>query len=187
MSSATVTTPAKCTSFDEFWTTYEGQHAQLIDGEVYLMPPVHPPHTSTVHRITRRLIPVLSAEAGFTLRQEAPLMLPDLTDPEPGIAIVRGADDAFDDCHPTAEEAVLIIEVSDTTLGHDRRTKLPRYAAAGVPEVWIVNLIDHVVERYRAPDADRRRYALHDTVPANDELVATAVPAVTVRPSELLG
>jgi Uma2 family endonuclease len=57
----------------------------------------------------------------------------------------------YDAALPGAGDVLLIVEVADSSLGFDRETKLPMYAAHGIPEVWIVNLADDCVEAYREP------------------------------------
>ena len=48
----------------------------------------------------------------------------------------------------------MMIEVANTSLAYDRKKKLPRYARAGIPEVWIVNIEKKVVEQYSSPTED---------------------------------
>lgn len=50
--------------------------------------------------------------------------------------------------HPTPEYTLLLIEVADTSLAEDRRDKIPMYLAAGVPEVWLLDLLDHRLLRF---------------------------------------
>jgi hypothetical protein len=54
-------------------------------------------------------------------------------------------------------EDVLLIEVPDTSLSYDRGAKLPLYARAGIPEVWILNLVGEVIERHTNPSAESYR------------------------------
>jgi Uma2 family endonuclease len=54
--------------------------------------------------------------------------------------------------HPRPEETILVIEVAETSLRTDRNTKLPLYAASEIPEFWIVNIPDRIVEVYKNPE-----------------------------------
>ena len=72
--------------------------------------------------------------------------------------IARRASDYYRVAHPTAADAQLIIEVSDASLCKDKDVKLPLYAGHGVPEVWIVNLVNKSLEVYRQPSPSERRY-----------------------------
>lgn len=56
--------------------------------------------------------------------------------------------------HPEPEDVLLLVEVSESSLAYDRDVKLPLYARAGIPEVWLVALLPQVVEVYRAPNED---------------------------------
>lgn len=71
---------------------------------------------------------------------------------EPDIMIAVAREDDYLSGHPTGADVVLVIEVSDESLKKDRELKLPRYAAAGIPEYWIVNLRQHQIERYTPPE-----------------------------------
>lgn len=91
--------------------------------------------------------------AGFWVRMQLPLHLGRWSGPEPDISVVPGAArDYLGKGHPTS--ALLVIEVSDTTLRYDRRIKSGLYAKNGVPDYWIVNLIDCHIEVRRDPIAD---------------------------------
>jgi Uma2 family endonuclease len=75
--------------------------------------------------------------------------------PEPDVALVRPRADEDATAHPTAEAVLLVVEVSDSTLLTDRRVKRPRYAAAGLPEVWLLDLQHDRLEVSRAPRGER--------------------------------
>ena len=91
--------------------------------------------------------------AGYVIRPQLPLHLDRVSGPEPDIAVVPGEiRDYIGTGHPRS--ALLLIEVSDTTLRYDRQRKGPRYARAQYQDYWIVNLIDRCVEVYRKPVTD---------------------------------
>ncbi|MCB0634553.1 MAG: Uma2 family endonuclease, partial [Lewinella sp.] len=54
-----------------------------------------------------------------------------------------------------------VIEVSDHTVAKDRGIKLMAYAGAGIPEYWIINLIDRQIEQYLQPQPDGTYAELH--------------------------
>lgn len=87
-----------------------------------------------------------------------PLLLGGASVPEPDLAVVPGWPEDFDERHP--DRAVLVIEVAATSLPQDRLTKQALYPVAGIPEYWIVNLLDRVVEVLRTPSG--RAYASHE-------------------------
>jgi Uma2 family endonuclease len=77
--------------------------------------------------------------------------LPNHSEPEPDIVIARLRSDDYINSHPSPADIILVIEVADSTIKFDRETKAPLYAAAGISEYWIVNLIDDRLEIYRQP------------------------------------
>jgi hypothetical protein len=72
--------------------------------------------------------------------------------PEPDFAIIRGADEAYAERLPTASEALCVVEVADSSYERDSQEKLPVYAAAGLPQYFIVNLRNDTIEEYSDPD-----------------------------------
>ena len=78
-----------------------------------------------------------------------------------------------------------MIEVADASLEHDREIKVPLYAAAGVPEVWLVNLTDDAVTLYRDPVGGR--YATVRTAGRGETVTSLRLPGVTLRVEDILG
>jgi Uma2 family endonuclease len=124
---------------------------ELIDGEIIAMSPQRDVHSVTLTLIDAALRTVFS---NCVFRTQMPLSLPGDNEPEPDFAVVAGSprDYAGLGHHPTT--ALLIVEVSDTTLRHDRGAKASRYAEAGVADYWIVNIEEEVVEVHRQPMKD---------------------------------
>ncbi len=79
--------------------------------------------------------------------------MPGDTEPNPDVSVVSGTREDYLQQHPAT--ALLVVEVSDTTLRYDRKTKGSIYAAAQIADYWIVNLQDHQVEVYRQPIPDQ--------------------------------
>jgi Uma2 family endonuclease len=92
-------------------------------------------------------------EAVATAWVQNPILLPDNSMPQPDIALLRGPVDPYTERRPTAADTMLVVEVSDTSLRTHRTIKLPLYAEAGIPEAWIVNLEEDVIEVYWEPAA----------------------------------
>lgn len=114
-------------------------------------------HAVAVARIQRRLERRIG-EANCHVRTQLPLTLSDTSEPEPDLAIVVGPDDAYLDSHPRAADALLVIEVADTSLTYDRKTKCKMYAGSGVAVYWIVNLVDDEIEVFESPRRKKRDY-----------------------------
>lgn len=127
---------------------FQGRHAELIEGEIYQMT-VGTPHFASVMRASRALNQAFGA--GFYVRPQGPLHLNENTDPEPDVCVVRGDIDDYLEAHPTASQALLVVEISDATLRRDQTVKASLYARADIPEVWIVNLQERQLEVHRAP------------------------------------
>jgi Uma2 family endonuclease len=63
----------------------------------------------------------------------------------------------YKDREAHADDALLLIDVAESSLAYDRSVKLRLYAAAGIPEYWIVDCIAESIEVYRTADADGYR------------------------------
>jgi Uma2 family endonuclease len=135
----------------------EDQHVELLGGQVCVMT-VNPPHAAAVSHLNRRLSRVF-AERVQVITQSPLRLSDDLNDenlPQPDVMLVAGPDKVYAD-HPRPTDVFLLIEVSDSTLSKDRTVKLPLYAAAGIPELWIVNLMDKQIEIYTEPHGNEYR------------------------------
>jgi Uma2 family endonuclease len=156
---------------------FQDERVELIRGVLVKMSPQAAPHASTVQKLNQLLMTRLQGR--FTVRIQSPLALSDDTEPEPDVAVVALGD--YEVEHPTT--ALLVIEVSDTTLRKDRR-KASVYASAGIGEYWIVNLGARTVEVYLSPDGDR--YAETRTLRAGDTLRPTQLGDVSIAAAEIL-
>jgi len=156
---------------------FQDERVELIRGVLVKMSPQLAPHASTVQKLNQLLMSRLQGR--FTLRIQSPIALSDDTEPEPDAAVVPSGD--YETEHPTT--ALLIIEVSDTTLRKDR-AKAAVYASAGIGEYWIVNLGARTIEVYSSPDGDR--YAEVRTLRATDVLRPAALVDVVITVAEIL-
>jgi Uma2 family endonuclease len=144
---------------------------ELIDGEVVEMPPIGHPHAGTVNLLSDLLKEAVGRKAIVAVQN--PVWLDDYTEPLPDIALLRPRADYYRNGHPTPDDVLLLIEVADTSLAYDRDVKLPRYARAGIPEAWLVDLGGRRLTIYRRP----AQGAYTETIAAKD-LRALAVPLV---------
>ena len=127
---------------------------ELIDGEVVNMTPQGSQHATAVQLAEDALRKVFST--GYITRVQMPLALEEDSEPEPDMAVVPGSPRDYRDAHP--ESALLVVEVADATLAFDRDQKKRLYARTGVPEYWIVDLIDRHLEIYRNPRGEEYRF-----------------------------
>jgi Uma2 family endonuclease len=126
----------------------EDTRVELLDGEIYQMAPIGPRHASVVDRLTELLVTRLAGRA--IVRVQGPVPSGSTSAPEPDFALLRRARDFYAEKRPRSEDVLLVIEVADTPLAHDR-AKLRIYAGAGIPEVWIVDLTTDRIEVHRSP------------------------------------
>src|ERR1700730_3657390 len=111
---------------------------ELIAGEVIDMAPTGSQHGGTTNYLDYALKQATGGRA--LVRVQLPIRLDEHNEPEPDLAVVKQRADFYKEGHPTAADALLIVEVGDTTLRYDREVKVPLYAARGISEVWIVDL-----------------------------------------------
>jgi Uma2 family endonuclease len=124
------------------------EHVELIDGEILAVTPNGTLHATAI-RLTEDALRAAFGP-GFDVRAQLPLACGADSEPQPDIAVVSGTPRLYRDAHPTS--ALLIVEISDSTLEHDRNRKSRLYARTGIQEYWIVNLIDRRIEVCRHPD-----------------------------------
>ncbi len=120
---------------------------ELIEGEIIRKMTQKEPHAWCIQAVTEALRRVYAT--GHSVRVQLPLVLSPRNKPEPDVAVVLGSYDVYKAAHPTT--AVLVVEISDTTLLMDQAAKSAIYARAGIPEYWIVNLPERLIEVYRQP------------------------------------
>jgi Uma2 family endonuclease len=165
---------------------FQGQRAELVDGEIVVLSPQKFLHASTTDRACEILKDIFGM--GFWVRTQLPLDTGLASLPEPDVSFVRGARGDFTD-HPT--QAVLVVEVSDTTLGFDRTRKAADYAAAGIGDYWIINLMEHTLEIFRDPQRDSGatsawRYRKVFSLDRNQTVSPLALPGKSVPVAELV-
>ena len=161
------------------------ERVQLIAGDVIVMSPVGNPHAACVSWIDDEFYTFRQTPGQAVVRTQNPLVMPDNSEPEPDAMLLAWREDRYAFRAPRPEDVLLLVEVSFSTLRYDRDVKLPLYAAAGVPETWLVNLRDGWIESNTQPTEDgyrsTRRYALGDTV-APQAFPDLAIPIERIIP-----
>ncbi len=140
-----------------------GPRVELIDGEIVNMPPVGKRYAAVVERLVPAVFAAVADRA--IVRIHRPVRLGDRSEPQPDLALLNAREGTP---HAATTDALLIIEISESTRRYVRTVKVPLYARHSVPEVWVVDLASELVHFYRRPAGDR--YA---------DVVATDRPAVT--------
>ena len=172
---------------------FRGKRVFLLSGEILEMAGQGNWHSVAVGKGQDALRAVFPRDR-YWVRSQMPIDLDDGTsDPEPDLAVVPGTPDDYTQ-HPST--ALLIVEVSDTSLATDRKKKTPYYAAARVPEYWIVNLQDRLLEVYRDPVLDAAnpwqadgpplaRYNVAQVLKPGDTIAPAAAPAAAIAVADL--
>jgi Uma2 family endonuclease len=159
-----------------------GARIELVDGILYEMSPQDSPHATGFRLAQVALGNAFPLSAGYEIRGQLPLALGEDSEPEPDIAVVPGSIRDYSHHHPAT--ALLVVEVADSSLLHDRKRKIPLYARSGIPESWLLNLPRRTLEVYRNPTDGvyRRRIVLR----AGDSVSPVTRPGVSIAVADLL-
>lgn len=160
-----------------------GVRVELIEGEIVDMSPIGKRHAARVEALDELLRERL--QRTVNIRVQSPVQLDDHSEPEPDISVLKRRDDFYEHELPKPEDVLLLIEVSDTTLEYDSKVKVPLYAHAGIPEVWIINLKDERVETFASPSGDA--YQATATLSRGEEVQSHSLAALRLNVSEIFG
>ncbi len=161
----------------------EDERLELLGGEIIEMSPIGIPHAACVKRLNRFFNRKLGNQAIIGVQD--PIHIDQYSEPQPDIVVLHLRDDFYAGGHPEPEDIILLIEVADTSLAYDREQKLPRYAQAGIAEVWIVNLMEQQVEVYLRPSP--QGYQQTAIFNGNQAVTPAAFPQLTLKVSQILG
>lgn len=159
----------------------EDDRVELLAGEIIEMSPTGPLHVYSVAMVNDLLTAQIGR--GFLISVQSPVRLDDASEPRPDLAVLRRRD--YRAALPGPADVLLVIEVADSSRDYDRASKLPRYAAAGIPESWLADLVAGVVERHSEPrDGLYRQIALGRP---GDTLASTVLPGLAIPVAAALG
>ena len=156
------------------WSQFDAEayrHCELIDGEIIDMASMASPHALVTDHI-RELFTVSLLERPGCCGSQTPIVLDDYNEPEPDIWVARVPRAELEIGKPQPHELDLVVEVADSTIRSDRRLKMPVYARAGLPEVWLVDVGERTIDVLRSPVSDDSRYADRVTAPVDATVVA---------------
>ena len=128
---------------------HEDSRVELIDGEIIEMAPIGSEHAGHNNYLMSCLAHRLYGKA--IVAGQNPVILGGYEEPQPDIALLRWRNDYYRTAHPHAEDVLLIIEISDSTLRYDHDVKIPLYAKNGIPEVWLLDIQNRQLEIQREP------------------------------------
>jgi Uma2 family endonuclease len=166
---------------------FDGEPLELIGGQLIVAEPQGSYHASTIFKVADVLRAALPP--GFVVRSQGPIALDDESEPEPDVAVVEGTHADYRAAHP--RRPLLVVEVADSSLRFDRRRKQSLYARGGIQDYWIVNLVDRLLEVYRAPAPDTAglygwSYGVVDQLAPPATVKLLALPAVSISVADLL-
>lgn len=151
------------------------ERTELLDGEIIVMASIGSKHAFCVDYFVDLLtIPTVKERA--LVRVQNPVRFSDGAEVQPDVALVRRA--SYADSHPQPEDVLLLIEVADTTVGQDRRHKIPLYARLGISEAWLADVNAQTVFVHTKPV--NGAYDKPVTVKFDDTLSPTAFPDVVI-------
>lgn len=160
----------------------EDDRVELLDGEIVAMSPIGARHAGAVKKLNSLLS---RAAAHVVLGIQDPVVLDRYWEPQPDVTVLKARPDEYRTSHPRPEDVLLVIEVADTTADRDRQVKVPSYARAGIPEVWLVNIPADSMEVYRDPQGGAYRNVRIAT--RGDTLRPVLLPELRVQVSDVLG
>lgn len=162
----------------------EEDRVELIEGEIIEMPSPGPPHVYAVNRLNMLLTPRLLERAIVSVQN--PVVINPRSEPLPDVAVLRYRDNYYADRIPDARlgDVLLVVEVAASSLRYDREVKLPLYARAGVPEVWVVAVEERVLDVYRRPAGEGYEDVQH--LDAQARVHPEAFPDAEVAVADLL-
>jgi Uma2 family endonuclease len=161
----------------------EDERVELIDGELIRMAPIGSLHGGLVAHLTHLLVTRTGGRA--VIWPQSSVILSEVTEPQPDLAVLRWRADWYTSRTPTAADAALVIEVADSSLRYDRDVKLRYYARAGVPEAWVVDARGRCILRYAERLDDGYRVA--QVLTAGAVAQCEALPELAVTVGELFG
>lgn len=162
---------------------------ELIDGEIIEKMPKNPPHRIALMLLAAWLESLFGR---FFVQTQDPIVLPipdsNSTEPEPDVAVTLQPTTTYQNDNPGPEDLLLVGEISDSTLTYDLRNKAALYAAAGIPDYWVLDVVGRRLYVHRRPASDGYRevhiYTETEEVsplarPDAVILVASLLPAVS--------
>ena len=158
------------------------ERVELLNGRIVQMPPISPRHAYVVSSLHEALLTALCGRAVVSCR--APVRLNRISEPEPDVRIVVGPHERYAHAHPNPRDALLLVEVSDSTLAHDKGEKLEAYARASVLEYWVVDLVHERVDVYADPEGER--YDAHRIVGRGEFIAPQAFPNDSIAVDDIL-
>jgi len=156
---------------------------EIIDGYLIDKMGIGSRHASVVRRLGKVLERTAGDETQVSVQN--PIHIDEFNEPEPDIALLQPRADFYAASHPTSQEVLLLVEVSDSTIEYDREIKKTLYAQAEILEFWLVNLQDNTVECYSQPK--NGNYRLARILEIGETIKSNSVENLVLQVDEILG
>ena len=156
---------------------------EVIDGAVNEKTSISARTAGTVRKLHHIFGKSVIGKAIISSRN--PVHIDEYNEPGPDIALLVPREDFYAKSHPTPDEVLLLIEVSDSTVEYDRDIKKTLYAEAGIAEFWLVSLKENTVERYSSPK--NGAYRLAEILESGETIKAGTIENLELKIDEILG
>jgi Uma2 family endonuclease len=157
------------------------ERVELIEGEVVEMAPIGSRHSGLVNRLTHVLVQAVANRAVVSVQN--PVRLSRTSEPQPDFAVLKPRADDYQTATPRSDEVLLLVEIAESSLKYDRELKAPLYAAHAIPELWLIDVTEKVLWRYRDPQQDG--YGRVEETEQPGKVRLTAAPDIEVDLSGL--
>jgi Uma2 family endonuclease len=175
-------TAAEYQRMAEFGVLGEDERVELIEGRIVRMAPKNMLHATATSRANRRFLKLLGDRA--IVRVQDPILLNDLSEPEPDLVLAAPPEEMYLEHHPTPPEIFMVLEIADSSADFDRRKKGPLYARNGIIQYCLLDLRSRELEDYRDPGP--HVYRTKQTYTEGESFGLVSFPKVSIKVSDLL-
>ena len=156
---------------------------ELIEGEIVKKMTQGNFHISCINRLNMLFAPLLAGKAIVSIQNA--VVVGEISEPEPDVTLLKLREDFYSAGKATAEDVLLLVEVSDSTVKYDRDVKMRLYAKAEIKEVWLVNLPRLVLEVYSEPEGGK--YKVVKKYEKTQTVVPKLLPEIKIKVSDIIG
>ena len=161
----------------------EDDRVELLHGELIMMSPIGSRHAATVKRSNQVFIQ--RGGGRVVVGVQDPIRIGEHSEPQPDLTVLHPRADFYAQSHPEPRDILLVMEVAEASVEIDREVKGPLYARAGIPEMWLANLVEDCVEVFRSPSHEG--YTEVQKYRRGQRLSPLALPDLIVAVEEILG
>jgi Uma2 family endonuclease len=159
------------------------ERIELWEGEFVEMSPIGKRHAGIVAGLTAYLNHLFFKK--LVVWSQNPIILSDFSEPQPDVCVLQGRDNFYKNESATANDVLLVVEVSDSTVRYDREIKFPRYAENGIQEAWLIDLENDRIEIHTQPTA--KGYKLVKILHRGDIAESTIFEEIKIAVDDILG